>query len=175
MAGIGGLLIFELLPAPRVVYSAAVPQVYRIIRNDPRPVRVLNLPFGLKDGLNERGAYSARYQYFQTVHEKRLIGGYLSRLPDDAIPRYRRHPVIRVLLRLSEGRALEPGMEEEALAAAPQFVHRMQLGYVVLDSGMAPPALSAFVKKAFPLTPVTVDGPFELYRTPFASPSPVPR
>jgi hypothetical protein len=170
MACIGGLLIFELLPAPRVVYSAAVPQVYRIIRSDPRPVRVLNLPFGLKDGLNERGAFSARYQYFQTVHEKRLIGGYLSRLPDDAIPRYRQHPVIRVLLRLSEGRALEPGMEEEAFAAAPRFVHRMQLGYVVLDSGMAPAALSAFVKKAFPLTPVTVEGPFELYKTPFASP-----
>jgi hypothetical protein len=164
------LLIFELLPAPRQVYSAAVPQLHRIIHDDPRPVRVLNLPFGLKDGLSERGSYSARYQYFQTVHEKRLIGGYLSRLPDDAIPRYRQHALIRVLLRLSEGRPLDPGMEEEALAMAPGFVNRLQLGYVVVDTGMVRPALAAFVKKAFPLTLVTVEGPFELYRTPFASP-----
>ena len=171
-ACIGVLLLFELLPAPRPVFSAAVPKLHRLIHDDPRPVRVLNLPFGLKDGLSERGAYSARYQYFQTVHEKRLIGGYLSRLPDDAIPRYRRHPLIRVLLRLSEGRALDPGMEEEALAAAPEFVHRMQVGYVVVDAGVVSPALSAFAKKAFPLSPVTVEGPFELYRTPFASPNP---
>jgi hypothetical protein len=172
VACIAALLIFELLPAPRPVFSAAVPDLHRIIRKDPRPVRVLNLPFGLKDGLSERGAYSARYQYFQTVHEKRLIGGYLSRLPDDAIPRYRRHPLVRVLLRLSERRALDPGMEEAALAAAPEFAHRMQVGYVVLDTGVSSPALSAFVKKAFPLSPITVEGPFELYRTPFASPMP---
>jgi hypothetical protein len=168
-ACIAVLLIFELLPAPRPVFSAAVPEFHRIIHDDPRPVRVLNLPFGLKDGLSERGAYSARYQYFQTVHEKRLIGGYLSRLPDDAIPRYRRHPLIRVLLRLSEGRPLEPGMEEDALAAAPEFVHRMQVGYVVVDTGMVSPELAAFARKAFPMSPVTVEGPFELYRTPFAS------
>ena len=172
VACIAVLLVFELVPAPRPVFSAAVPKLHRIIHDDPRPVRVLNLPFGLKDGLSERGAYSARYQYFQTVHEKRLIGGYLSRLPDDAIPRYRRHPLIRVMLRLSEGRALDPGMEEAALAAAPEFVHRMQVGYVVLDAGMVSPELSAFAKKAFPMSPVTVEGPFELYRTPFASPSP---
>ena len=107
VACIAVLLIFELLPSPRPVFSATVPELHRTIGKDPRPVRVMNLPFGLKDGLSERGAFSARYQYFQTVHEKRLIGGYLSRLPDDAIARYRRHPVVRVLLRLSEGRALD--------------------------------------------------------------------
>jgi hypothetical protein len=175
VACIAVLLVFELLPAPRPVFSAAVPELHRIIRDDPEPVRVLNLPFGLKDGLSERGSYSARSQYFQTVHEKRLIGGYLSRLPDDAIPRYRRHPVVRVLLRLSEGRALDPGMEEEALAAAPEFVHRMQLGYVVLDTGLCSPELVAFVKKAFPMSRLTVEGPWELYRTPLASPGAVPQ
>jgi len=175
VACIAVLLVFELLPAPRPVFSAAVPELHRIIRDDPEPVRVLNLPFGLKDGLSERGSFSARSQYFQTVHEKRLIGGYLSRLPDDAIARYRRHPVVRVLLRLSEGRALEPGMEEEALAAAPEFVHRMQLGYVVLDTGMCSPELVAFVKKAFPMSRLTVEGPWELYRTPLASPGAVPQ
>ena len=170
VACIAVLLIFELLPSPRPVFSAAVPEFHRIIADDPRPVRVMNLPFGLKDGLSERGAYSARYQYFQTVHEKRLIGGYISRLPDDAIARYRRHPVVRVLLRLSEARTLEPGMEEEALAAAPEFVQRMQLGYVVVDSGMCSPELVAFVKKAFPMRLLTVEGPWELYATPFALP-----
>jgi hypothetical protein len=163
------LLIVELIPSPRPLYSAAVPAVNEIIARDPHPIRVMNLPFGLKDGLSERGAYSARYQYYQTVHEKALIGGYLSRLPDDAIPRYRRHPVVRVLLRLSEGRELEPGMEEEALAAAPEFVHLSHLGYVVIDTGMCSPELISFAKRAFPIAFVAADGPVELYRTPAAS------
>jgi hypothetical protein len=60
-------------------------------------------------------------------------------------------------------------MEEDALAAAPEFVHRMQVGYVVLDTGMVSPELASFARKAFPMSPVTVEGPFELYRTPFAS------
>ena len=174
VACIAVLLVFELLPSPRPVYSATVPQLHHTIGKDPRPVRVMNLPFGLKDGLSERGAFSARYQYFQTVHEKRLIGGYLSRLPDDAIARYRRHPVVRVLLRLSEGRALDAGMEEEALSAAPEFVQRMELGYVVIDTGLCSPELVAFVKKAFPMSPMMVEGPWELYRTPFASSAVVP-
>jgi hypothetical protein len=159
------LLVLELVPAPRPVYTAAVPEVYRVIAADPRPIRVINLPFGLKDGLSARGAFSARYQYFQTVHEKALIGGYLSRLPDGAIGRYRRNIVVRTLLRLSEGRPLDPGMEEEALRVAPEFVRRMHAAYVVIDTGLCSPGLISFAKRAFSLTPVAVDGTFELYRT----------
>ena len=59
--------------------SAAVPTVNRIIAEDPRPVRVVNLPFGLRDGLTRHGNATAAGQYFQTVHEKQLLGGYVSR------------------------------------------------------------------------------------------------
>ena len=164
-AAIVVLLVFELLPSPRPLYSAEIPGVYRIIAADPRPIRVINLPFGLKDGLSERGAFSARYQYFQTMHEKPLIGGYLSRLPDGAIGRYRRDVVIRTLLRLSERRELDPGMEEEAVGLGPSFLNRTQVAYVVIDTGLCSPELISFAKRAFGLTPVAADGPFELYRT----------
>ena len=142
-----------------------MPDVYRIIAADPRPIRVINLPFGLKDGLSARGAFSARYQLFQTVHEKALIGGYLSRLPDGAIGRYRRNIVVRTLLRLSEGTPLDPGMEDEALRVAPEFIRRTHVAYVVIDTGLCSPGLVSFAKRAFSLTPVAVDGTFELYRT----------
>ena len=159
------LLVFELLPSPRPVFSASVPPIHRFVAADPRPVRLLNLPFGLKDGLSERGGFSARYQYFQTFHEKPLIGGYLSRLPDGALTRYRRDKVLRVLLRLSEGRALDPGMKEAAVAAGPEFVQRMQMGYVLVDTGLCTPELTEFAKQAFSLVPVAAEAPYELYRT----------
>jgi hypothetical protein len=165
VAAIAVLLVFELLPSPRPLYSAEIPGVYQVIAADPRPVKVITLPFGLKDGLSERGAFSARYQYFQTMHEKALIGGYLSRLPDGAIVRYRRNIVVRTLLRLSEGRALDPAMEQEAVRLGPAFINKTHVGYVVIDTGLCSAELVSFAKRAFGLTPVTVDGSFELYRT----------
>lgn len=165
VAAIATLLVFEMLPSPRPVYSAEIPSVFRIVAADPRPIRIINLPFGLKDGLSERGAFSAKYQYYQTMHEKALIGGYLSRLPDGAIGRYRRNIVVRTMLRLSEGTALEPGMEEEAVRLGPAFIDKTHVAYVFIDSGLCSTELVSFAKRAFGLTPVAVDGPFELYRT----------
>jgi hypothetical protein len=80
LTAVGLALVFELSPFPRPLYSAHVPDVYRTIANDPRDVRVLNLPFGFRDGEWSQGNFSAASQFFQTVHEKRLIGGYLSRI-----------------------------------------------------------------------------------------------
>jgi hypothetical protein len=79
-ATIGVVLLVELLPVPRTLYSAAIPSIYQIIAADPRPVRVLQLPFGIRDGASSVGNFSARYQYYQTLHGKKLIGGYLSRI-----------------------------------------------------------------------------------------------
>jgi hypothetical protein len=162
---VGGLLILELVPAPRPLFSAEIPAIHSIVAADPRPVLLLNLPFGLRDGLSERGAFSAKYQYYQTLHQKRLIGGYLSRLPDGTITRYRGSRVLRVLLRLSEGRPLDAGMKEAALISAPAFVERMQMGYVLIDTGLCAPELVEFAKRAFSLTSVAREGPLELYRT----------
>jgi hypothetical protein len=50
----------------------------------------------------------------------------------------------------------------------------MQLGYVVIDTGLCSPELVAFAKKAFPMSLVLVEGPWELYRTPFAYPVVLP-
>jgi len=161
---VGVLLTLELLPAPRPLFSAEIPAIYRIIAADPRPVRLLNLPFGLRDGLSAGGAFSAKNQYFQTLHEKPLIGGYMSRLPDGTMTRYRGNRVLRVLLRLSEGRPLDEGMKEAALASAPGFVERAQIGYVLVDTGLCSPELVEFAKQAFSLTKVAVEGPLELYR-----------
>jgi hypothetical protein len=42
---------------------------------------------------------------------------------------------------------------------------RTHVAYVVIDTGLCSPELIAFAKRAFGLTPVAVDRPFELYRT----------
>jgi hypothetical protein len=165
-AAIGLLLVLELAPGSRPMYSAAVPAIHRTIAADPRPVRVTNLPFGLRDGLSSAGNTSAVYQYYQTAHEKPLVGGYVSRLPRGAVDRYRRFPVTSALMDLSEGRSLTPERRVEVLQAAHARDRpiRLRIGWVVVDTRAASPELEQFAVEALDLTYVERDGPWKLYR-----------
>ena len=43
-------------------------------------IRVLSLPMGVRDGTSSIGDFNPLTQYQQTIHGKRLVGGYLSRV-----------------------------------------------------------------------------------------------
>ena len=157
------LLLFELLPAPRVLHSARVPTIFSIVAEDPRQVRVLHLPFGVRDGLSSRGNFSADSQFFQTFHEKSLVGGYLSRLPDGQVERFRKIPILRVLMRLSEERDVDAATKAEALQTAAEQRERLRVGYVVVSRSRTSEQLLEFAKEAFGLRLLAVDGEWELY------------
>jgi hypothetical protein len=159
----GVLLIFELLPAPRQTYSAELPQVFRTIASDPRPLRVLNLPFGLRDGLTSDGNYTALSQFHQTYHEKALIGGYISRLPRARLGAYAESITLRTLIRLSEGGAVSGPELQAALADGAEAIARFEVGWVVIDKARTPPALAAFALDAFDLDLVESAEGYDLY------------
>jgi hypothetical protein len=163
-AAIGLMLVVEMAPGQRTMYSAAIPAIHRTIKADPRLVRVTNLPFGLRDGLSSVGNTSAVYQYHQTAHEKPLVGGYVSRLPRGAADRYKRFPVTSALIDLSEGRSLTPERRASVLEAAHNRPFRLRIGWVVVDTRSASPELEQFAIEAFDLTYVERDGPWKLYR-----------
>ena len=166
VATAAALLLFELLPAPRPVYSAAVPKIYNHIAADrDDSVRVLELPLGVRDGTRSVGNFSARSQYFQTVHRKPLIGGYLSRVSRRRMADIRRDPMANALIWLSEGHELDDSRRPWLLADGPSFVARAKVGFVVIDRERTPPALREFAIAAFALRPVERDGNFELYES----------
>jgi hypothetical protein len=170
VAGIAALLTIELLPAPRMLHSARVPAVYNIIAADPRPVRVLNLPFGLSDGLESVGRTTAAWQYYQTVHAKQILGGALSRLPHADVEYYQRRRVTNVLMALSAGRQVSPERLAETIRRAHEIRDELNIGYVVMNTDRVSSELSGFAHAAFDLTPVATDGPYHLFRTPLAPP-----
>jgi hypothetical protein len=162
------LLMVELMPAPRQLFPAAVPQVTRMIAADPRAIRVLNLPFGIKDGLGSRGGFSTAYQYYQTAHEKPLTGGYLSRLPPGTFARYRENPALEALLRLSEHQDVDDATLDAAVPYAHQFVTDARLAYVLVDMELASEVMIRFAERAFRLRLVAEESGFALYETTFA-------
>jgi hypothetical protein len=163
LATVGAVLVFELLPAPIQLYSAAVPGLYRRIAATPGDVRVLELPFGIRDGTSSVGNFTARSQFFQTVHGKPLIGGYLSRVSRRRVQDTKRDPMLDALIWLSEGRELDASRWRSLVDAGPAFVERAKLGFVVIDRRRTTRALREFASRAFALQLIESDGDFELY------------
>ncbi len=160
----GALLLFELLPAPRPLYSAAIPTLYRHVAAAAPDTRVLELPFGVRDGTRSAGNFTARSQFFQTAHGKRLIGGYLSRVSRRRVSEIRADGMLDALIWLSEGQTLDPSRARTLVEEGPTFIDRANIAYVVVDRARVPWALRDFAIRAYRLQVIEVDGVFELYR-----------
>jgi hypothetical protein len=148
------MLAVELSPLPRRVFAAPIPGIYQIIADDPRDVSVLGIPFGFSDGEGGGGRYNGASQFYQTFHQKRIVGGAMSRISENERRRQRRPPVRRALLRLSEGAPITQREFEAAKVAAPEFVRRARLGYVVIDTPATSAELREFVIEIFGLVKI---------------------
>ncbi|HEY3382405.1 MAG TPA: hypothetical protein VGK32_11595 [Vicinamibacterales bacterium] len=166
VAAIGTLLVIELCPAPRPLASAEIPSIYDTIARGPRPMRVLELPFGVRDGLGSVGSFSTSSQFFQTHHGKAIIGGYLSRVSTKRVGEIRRRPVLNALIALSEGRVLEPDAAARLEPIGRRFIRRARIGYVIVNRERASPALIDFAVRVLNLQKVGQAANRDLYRTP---------
>src|SRR5207244_4801153 len=125
---------------------------------------IVGLPFGIRDGASSVGNFSALSQFYQTYHEKRLIGGYLSRVSKRRVAALRRFPVLDALLVLSEGRPLDEATRQLAVERARHFVETASIGYVVIDTAQASSSLTAFAIEAFDLEKIDEEGALWLYQ-----------
>jgi hypothetical protein len=164
LAVTGALLLFELSPVPRTLYSADIPPIYRLIEGDQAPdIRVLELPVGVRDGASSLGNFSASDQFYQTAHEKGLVGGYVSRVSQRRKHRLLRVPIVDALITLSEGRALSFEQQRRAEATADRFLTNSRVKYVLVDQAQTSPELLAFASRTLGLTKFADDGERVLY------------
>jgi hypothetical protein len=164
LAAVAALMAFELAPVPRRLHAAAIPSIYEMIAADPRPdIRVLELPFGVRDGASSIGDFSALSQYYQTAHQKAIAGGYLSRVSARRKLNTQGAPVMNALLTLSEHRPLDAEAEARARAGADRFIERARLAYVVIDHARASPELVTFASSLLGLRRIAGDGLRVLY------------
>jgi len=161
---VGALLLFELLPAPRPIYSATIPRIYQQVKNAPGDVRLLELPVGARDGTSSVGNFTARSQFFQTFHEKALVGGYLSRVPRQRIDAMRSDQMIDALLLLSEGSELPAELHARLVDLGPVWTERAKIGFVVIDRAASTQSLRDFAVNALRLEHVDSDSGLDLYR-----------
>jgi hypothetical protein len=142
-----------------------VPPLYKRVAAAPESVTLLELPYGVRDGVSSVGNFVARTQFFQTAHGKTIMGGYLSRIPKRRIDELRMDPVRRALAILSEDRRLRPADETAMLAAAPTFLRANNIGFVVIDHERTNETFEGLAIKAFRLRHLETNGSLSLFAT----------
>jgi hypothetical protein len=158
------LVIFELFPSPRPLFSAEISRVYDRIAADPREVRVLSLPFGVRDGTWETGNFRPRSLFNQTRHGKALIGGYLSRISPRRVEKMRQdYPTLDALITLSEKVPMGPEVAATLHERGDRLVTQGNVGYVVIDARHIPADRARLVIDALKLRAIEQDRHLTLY------------
>lgn len=157
-------VIVEVTPAPRLLHSAAVPDVYSLIAGaeDDRGA-LLELPTGIRDGTSSIGDFNASTAYFQTRHGRPFIGGYLSRVSEWRKRESLRSPMLRALFELSGGaHGLDPELVHAARESRQTFLSRSCVHYVIVDKLRASHELRAFATDALQLESIHEDERYQL-------------
>jgi hypothetical protein len=149
-----GLLALDYLNAPMPLTALDRPAIYEELAAVQDESPVIELPFGIGDGLSTGiGSQERRILYYATIHGHPLVGGYIGRMPPGAAAAYASMPIVGNLLRLSSG---QPATEGEPTAAVP-------FRYVVLDTATASPDLTAYLHQALDMDLIGSSEGRELY------------
>jgi hypothetical protein len=113
------------------------------------------VPFGIGDGLSPGiGSQDRRVLFYATLHQHPMVGGYIGRMPLNALDRYANMSVARALIVLSEGHALAPSTD--VLAPPP-------CRYLVVHRAASSSELLAYVRR-LPADLVVADETRDLYK-----------
>ena len=151
------LLVFltlDYLPAPIPLTALDRPAVYQQLRTIDDSGAVIEVPFGIGDGLSPgRGSQERRRLYYATIHGHPLVGGYIGRMPPNVAQAYEAMPVVGNLLRLSSG---EDVITDETPVGLP-------FRYLVLDTNAASPELVEYVRGTLDMDLITSGDGKQLY------------
>jgi hypothetical protein len=156
------LLIADFVPAPFPLMPLGSPPIYELLRARPETGAVCTLPLGVRDGFGESGALDHRVLFYQSIHERPLVGGFVARLAPSIRRTYEADPLMSTLLRLSAALPPPPsGLPDRA--AAQRSLQAMGIRFVMLDTSQASADLVRYVEQQLPVTPLAEEGPYRLY------------
>jgi hypothetical protein len=157
-----GLLAIDYLHAPVPLTRLDRPAVYEQLATIQDNGPVINVPFGIGDGLSAGiGSQDRRLLYNATIHGHPVVGGYIGRMPPNVAAAYEEMPVVGNLLRLSNG---EEAIPEPSPSALP-------FRYLVLDTTTASPQLVEYVRHALDMDLIASGDGQQLYAVQGARPA----
>lgn len=161
---VGLVFIVEHLSIPLPLNLSVSPSIYSQIARLPGDFTLLELPTGWRNGayvLGKSDKLIMMQQWYQSVHEKRRLGGNTSRNPWHKFEYFINAPLIGDLIALMNADLphFEPviARELDSLIAhnriiAPDVLDFLDIRYVTVHVERSPAALLRFVDEALPLT-----------------------
>jgi hypothetical protein len=124
---------FAIVHDPFVVQAYPTYAMYERLAEEPGQQVVLEVPFGVRSGIERIGAGGEVLSYYQHIHHKPLLNGMIARVPTAVFEAYRQHPALVFL----SGEPLDPAPTREALAAdLAAVIDWADVGYVLVHRSM---------------------------------------
>ncbi len=153
--------VIERLATPLPITALPDVGVYQEIPVGDGSDTVLTVPFGIRDGFGERGAFETDALYGQMTHHHRLVGGFVARLPPRIAAWYTANEPFSSLMTLSERGTLSRWPDCDAVSRG---LKKASVSWIVLYDADATGDLSAFVRTRMPLTRLAADQTRTLFR-----------
>jgi hypothetical protein len=180
LAGVLGVLIcFEHLAVPLPLTDATVPDWYYTLADEPGDFAILEFPLGWRNSFGVFGVERTQAQYYQSVHQKRLPSGNISRNPPFKFDYFRRVPIFDSIAQLELYEKVDAARVEQDMQLANDLIYFFDIRYLVFQPTIANrppysdtrPQVEAYVQQVFPIDGVYQgeDG-FTVYRV--AQPAP---
>jgi len=125
-AALAGLVVDSGMLLPFPIRFMRDYRIYHEIGRDPAEYTLLEVPVSPASGFAEFGP-APDLQYYAHIHHKRLVSGFISRLPGDSLSRYERSPLLRGL----SGRHDLPPLEAASIELADKL-KRWDMRYVLV-------------------------------------------
>ncbi len=122
-------VLFDFLSVPFPVSTTTVPDFYNQIAMEKEDYAIIDVPFWPP-------YYYPQYMFYQTVHEKKLVNGYVSRTPDDVIQFLNSAPVIKYLTYLSQPSAYGNIENRTILGNEQSILINYNIKYIILHKDL---------------------------------------
>ena len=164
-----GLMLFEHLSIPLPLSNMDVPDIYQTIaREVPGDVTLLDLPVAWRNGFRVTGTQHPIImfsQYYQSVHQKRILAGNTSRNPPYKFQYFTEAPVINTLIALETGHEVDPAVIEHDRALAPDVLRFFNIGAIVVHPEHTGPSMIPYIETTMPVEHLDEGEGIVAYRT----------
>ncbi len=164
LSALVALLALEQLAFPIPLTDLRAGAIFQTIRDEPGDFTVLDLPLGWRDSVAIQGALDYKAQFLQTIHEKRLIGGLVSRHPNFKYQYFLELPVINSLIALENGREIDEARRAQDRARAPTVLRFFDIRYVEAHRALTDARVLEYARDLFSLTEIYRDDERIVYR-----------
>jgi hypothetical protein len=127
-----GLVLLEYSSMPLPLLDTNIPEFYKQLAAEESDYTILELPFALSTSFYTLGDInsSSKLEYYQSVHHKPILGGYVSRVPNDIHNYY--HQLVGLKYAISPS---EP-MDVKAISLEKDQVRKnfsdLKIGYIII-------------------------------------------